>query len=348
MMGCVKPQAISLPTRWVSSSLKAGAIAKAARLTAFNISQVEESRWEPEPPQKKKRSESPAIDSQTSSYSPDKERESFSPELTKTPLTPIPFPENEPTVDEPQTIPFCWSNNKSPEKKAQDKTDNNNLVADVTSQLTPSSTFKLSAGLPSSAQLILTSTAVTLVPTMSTISTATRPTSLCNQVKPTASDSGSPSSSISRVSKKSKAVSDNETIGQCSSDSPFDIDAEVSSVAEQLLRTGGMPLFPPARRDWEKAEATLSPVSGVFSVWPPTNWKTMDPDTRLLVWETASTALALKCGFPLYRQCIMDAFQFLALPGSNDHNTSTTEARLRHTNFTILRKNGARKTNSGI
>jgi hypothetical protein len=39
----------------------------------------------------------------------------------------------------------------------------------------------------------------------------------------------------------------------------------------------------------------------------------------------------------------LDAFQFLALPGTRDVKTSSAEARLRHTNFTIVRNIAQKK-----
>ena len=108
--------------------------------------------------------------------------------------------------------------------------------------------------------------------------------------------------------------------------------------AYNLLMLGGMPLFPPARRNWNDATTLQLPLEGSFQTWPPAGWPQMYPDGRLLLWEMVSTNLAMKWSLPLDRSFILDSFQFLALPGSKDANNTSPECRMRHSNFTILRK----------
>jgi hypothetical protein len=114
--------------------------------------------------------------------------------------------------------------------------------------------------------------------------------------------------------------------------------SDLVSRALPLLLAGGMPLFPPARRNWTGESTLKLPLQGSFQTWPPAGWQQMSPDTRLLLWETVSTTLAVQFNMALDRQSILDSFQFLALPGSKDPSTATTESRMRHGNFSILRK----------
>ena len=59
----------------------------------------------------------------------------------------------------------------------------------------------------------------------------------------------------------------------------------VSSNVSGILAWGGMPLFPPARRNWEKT-VTFA-YAGKTLEWPPQNWIRMTPDQKLLNWEYA-------------------------------------------------------------
>jgi len=108
--------------------------------------------------------------------------------------------------------------------------------------------------------------------------------------------------------------------------------------AQRLLLLGGMPLFPPAGWDWKAEEQVPLPLGCPLGMWPPSGWQGMSADSRLLIWETTSTVLAMKWDMPLDRSFILDAFQFLALPGTRDPPLETSEARMRHGNFTCLRK----------
>jgi hypothetical protein len=122
-------------------------------------------------------------------------------------------------------------------------------------------------------------------------------------------------------------------------------ETSLSSVdfATLLLMSGEMPLFPPARRDWEKAAGVTIPLTGPITVWPPADWKTMSADTKLLLWQTVATSLSIQWGLPLDRHFILDAFQFLALPGTKEVEIVSPEARLRHANFTTIRNIAQKK-----
>lgn len=113
---------------------------------------------------------------------------------------------------------------------------------------------------------------------------------------------------------------------------------ELSRRAVHLLLAGGMPLFPPARRNWTQESTLQIPLEGFLQTWPPLGWQKMSPDTRLLLWEALSTNLALLWNLPLERSTLLDSFQFLALPGSKESTCVGVEGRMRHANYTILRK----------
>ncbi|CAC5373255.1 unnamed protein product [Mytilus coruscus] len=53
-----------------------------------------------------------------------------------------------------------------------------------------------------------------------------------------------------------------------------------SERATSLLRIGGMPLFPPARRDWTGEVQVKLPGDVLTTDWPPQDWKDITPDTR--------------------------------------------------------------------
>ena len=78
--------------------------------------------------------------------------------------------------------------------------------------------------------------------------------------------------------------------------------------AEALMKTGCMPLLAPARRSWEQEEAIVLPASSPVPKWPPKGWASYSADSKLLVWETVATALAIKDGLQLDRGEILDTF----------------------------------------
>ena len=88
--------------------------------------------------------------------------------------------------------------------------------------------------------------------------------------------------------------------------------------AIQLLRKGGMPLFPAGRREWDKDEIVTLVTLPTSIKWPPKNWKTMKPEQKYFNWEFASMALELKQGIPqqMTKEELLIKYNFLALPGS--------------------------------
>ncbi|CAC5414065.1 unnamed protein product [Mytilus coruscus] len=55
--------------------------------------------------------------------------------------------------------------------------------------------------------------------------------------------------------------------------------------ATSLLRLGGMPWFPPARRDWTGEVQVKLPGDVLTKNWPPQGWKEKNQDTKKLNWE---------------------------------------------------------------
>jgi general stress protein YciG len=58
--------------------------------------------------------------------------------------------------------------------------------------------------------------------------------------------------------------------------------------ATELVRKGGMPLFPGGRREWDKKRIITLITIPTTSTWPPTNWKSMSADQKYFNWEFAS------------------------------------------------------------
>ncbi|KAH3776070.1 hypothetical protein DPMN_177483 [Dreissena polymorpha] len=86
--------------------------------------------------------------------------------------------------------------------------------------------------------------------------------------------------------------------------------------AKKLLAMGAMPLFPPARREWDQDEAVTF-LEPKFK-WPPRGWKGMSADLRLMLTEFQAMSIlqARGCDFKFERVELLNAFNFLVLPGS--------------------------------
>ncbi|KAH3695094.1 hypothetical protein DPMN_082548 [Dreissena polymorpha] len=89
--------------------------------------------------------------------------------------------------------------------------------------------------------------------------------------------------------------------------------------ARSLLINGNMPLFPSAKRDW----ATVEEESVVLLpnlLWPPKNWRPLNPDQRLLAVEFACMSLTQGERHSSIllpeRSFLIHSFHFLMLPGS--------------------------------
>ncbi|CAC5414117.1 unnamed protein product [Mytilus coruscus] len=92
--------------------------------------------------------------------------------------------------------------------------------------------------------------------------------------------------------------------------------------ATSLLRLGGMPLFPPARRDWTGEVQVKLPGDVLTKNWPPQGWKEMTQDTKKLNWEfigfqyeqvSNHTTVPSRAG-------LLDKYNMFALPGTSPHN----------------------------
>jgi len=111
--------------------------------------------------------------------------------------------------------------------------------------------------------------------------------------------------------------------------------------AEKLLKRGGMPLFPPGRRQWGERQVLIS-SNPTKMYWPPRNWQEYTPTERLTSWRFIAMALAREEGTSECRneRDILDEYAMLALPGtpverSTERSwTSTT----RTANYNILRE----------
>ena len=95
--------------------------------------------------------------------------------------------------------------------------------------------------------------------------------------------------------------------------------------AESLLRTGVMPLFPPARREWTNMQPVKICTDPIM-VWPPENWEELSADSRLTAWQFTAMALEFREGVRLItnQQDVLDKYAMLALPGTSLTTCITT------------------------
>jgi hypothetical protein len=111
--------------------------------------------------------------------------------------------------------------------------------------------------------------------------------------------------------------------------------------AEKLLKRGGIPLYPPGRRQWGERQVLIS-SNPTKIYWPPRNWKEYTPTERVTSWRFVAMALAREQGVSECRNEIdvLDEYAMLALPGipvekSTERSwTSTTKTA----NHNILRE----------
>lgn len=111
--------------------------------------------------------------------------------------------------------------------------------------------------------------------------------------------------------------------------------------AEHLLRVGGMPLFPPARRQWGDWQLILS-TTPTNMYWPPKNWTSLSGEDKLTAWRFAAYSLEREHGGNMItkEREVLDKYAMLALPGTKlekvTDGTHTITTRLG--NFSILCK----------
>ena len=85
-----------------------------------------------------------------------------------------------------------------------------------------------------------------------------------------------------------------------------------------LLSWGGMPLVPPARRNWDQDEVVTLQGRQTSLKWPPRGWRTFTAERKLQCFEHTSALLDSDLsGFPVSsKKDLLDRYNFLALHGS--------------------------------
>ena len=117
---------------------------------------------------------------------------------------------------------------------------------------------------------------------------------------------------------------------------------EPNERAAKLLSVGGMPLFPPGRREWGDQEV-LTLISTPTSLkWPPKNWKAMTAEQKYFNWEFAIMALEFVSGSQLQstKEELLLKYNFLALPGSRNPNVEeekTVNVKARYYLYQVLK-----------
>ncbi|CAG2254015.1 unnamed protein product [Mytilus edulis] len=141
--------------------------------------------------------------------------------------------------------------------------------------------------------------------------------------KPPTSASKSPSSLIaSRPVVQPPSSSTDLTLAE---------ETPIQKKAREILTLGSMPAIPPARRDW-KTKSIKIPTGSTFLQWPPREWETLTPDSKLLAWEFAASQLEYHSTgkFPkLDRVDLLDKYNFLALPGTKEQKIKGKENLVR-------------------
>ena len=146
----------------------------------------------------------------------------------------------------------------------------------------------------------------------------------------------SPNSSIC----SSRSVSPVASIGLAPVSSlfrPQATNAKPSQDVREILAWGGMPLFPPARRNCERTVVFKLPAEELQ--WPPQNWAQMSPDQRLLHWEFTAMTLERASGDETSsRGELLDKFNFLALPDTKVPPYDTAVRKARYYVYETLRQ----------
>jgi hypothetical protein len=66
--------------------------------------------------------------------------------------------------------------------------------------------------------------------------------------------------------------------------------------AEQLLRTGVMPMIRPERREWRTIATPIEIGTHRSIAWPPENWEELSADDRLTAWKFVAMSLEYNLG----------------------------------------------------
>lgn len=119
-------------------------------------------------------------------------------------------------------------------------------------------------------------------------------------------------------------------------------------LAKNLLEVGCMPLLPPARRKWTgETPRFLYGIGGNKIEWPPKDWQAMDADRRYQVAVHAANVLdSNDTGYPVTSsEDIMDSYNFLILPGSQEIKPATHKRKARLLNYDLVRQVAKEQTN---
>lgn len=113
-----------------------------------------------------------------------------------------------------------------------------------------------------------------------------------------------------------------------------------SQRAINLLRRGCIPLFQPARREWLESHSISIKAGSTTITWPPTDWKDLSGDSKLLQWEVSAYKLCEATREPaavvkMSRSELLDRFNFLALPGTACHHVPRAQKEAAKGRFTI-------------
>ena len=109
--------------------------------------------------------------------------------------------------------------------------------------------------------------------------------------------------------------------------------------AVKLLETGGMPLFPPARREWGSVTTPFIVVKDPVEIkWPPYNFKELSGDERLTAWQYLSLVLESKQkkGMITDLGYTLDKYSMFALPGTSVPHGGNGNVNMRLANFNVI------------
>ena len=89
--------------------------------------------------------------------------------------------------------------------------------------------------------------------------------------------------------------------------------------ATKLLRSGGMPLFPAARREWSSDINVKFPVRFGTLSWPPEGLRELEEGQRLMAMEYAAMSLEFQENISanITKTFLLDKYNFLMLPGTS-------------------------------
>lgn len=302
-----KPIMDALPTKWEPYNKDINNILRDLRLPTLDIKVVETAPWS-----------LPCVGTPPATCTPPTKRK-----RSQSPLTPLQSPKDLPTIDEPSAVNEGFDIEAvsldlikgTGQDVAETSVDGSGDNKTETEKPTPTPTKPSKTSRPSEQKEV--------TPSDSPQNMERRPTK----------------SPVRRI--RSNIFSSMDTDVPTSISEPIltirDPVNNTAIIARSLMLSGGMPLFPPARRNWE-GKSVLLPLTEPFKMWPPVSWQDMSGDTRNLMMESVATSLAMKWKMPLDREYITDCFNFLILPGSSRREIHSRESHARHSNLSIIKK----------